>query len=153
MSREPLTNAEEAALLRALGDQIRGKSLFGFELTVLALATVAAPARRPGEEPIPLHALPCVQRLAVRYYIVIASDREAANKLVQILWRSVWGSWERSREISPEAALHRGAIVLLERPEGWVDDGTSADAENRFSRVEDRCLLAALLAAMAREER
>lgn len=50
-------------------------------------------------------------------------------------------------------ATQRTQSKLLERPSGWVDDGTSADPEHRFSFVEDRWALAALLAAMAREER
>lgn len=151
----PLTNTEEAKLLRELAEQARDKGLFGFEFSAHLPAPDPLPARAPGDDPVPLHARFTGGRSSqLRYYVVVAQGCAVAKKIVQRYWRSVWPEAQAtSREISPEAAFALGALVLLERPEGWVDDGTSADAENRFSRVEDRCLLAALLAAMAREER
>lgn len=148
------TSGKEAELLRTLGEQVSGKSLFGFELTAPILEAMTAPDRRLDEDPAPLHAVSHVVGPAIRYYVMVACDRETACRLVQSFWHGIWGSVAlRHREISPEAALHRGARVFLERPSGWVDDGTSADPEHRFSFVEDRWALAALLAAMVRDAR
>jgi len=151
----PLTNAEEAKLLRELAEQARDKRLFGFEFSAHLPAPDPLPARAPGDDPVPLHARFTGGRsLQLRYYVVVAQGRAVAEKIVQRFWRSVWPEAQAtSREISPEAAFALGARVLLEE-NGTSADGTSADTERgEFSHVEDRGLLAALLATMAREER
>lgn len=140
-----LTNAEEAELLRDLGEQARGKRLFGFEVSFYGAPVQIIDPTAPSEA---LRFL----GTQLRYYAVIAQGREVAEKIVHRYWRSAWPEANATiRSISPEAAFALSALVLLERPEGWQDDGTSADTEHRFSHVEDRCLLAALLATMARE--